>query len=464
MTPSHPRFLRRTFLSGLGGTGLCALAAPLLRAEAQAAGPQRLLIIHRPCGTRPEKWFPTTGGMKDWGMTELLKPFEAVRNEMVVLKGIDIPRSDSWLGDKHGAGMVAIMCPSPSPQNGWAYIPGSPQSDIQDDNGKSFTGTAPSVDQELLRNVPALQGTPMGSLQLGASLESMKGAGPECLRVISYAGFNQALWPESRPEAAFNNIFANLVLGGDQSAIGRARAKNKSILDFVMSDLTTLHSKVPSSQLPKLDAHLAAIRALEAQFSAGPSAGCSKPVLGALPTSTPDNDNNARHALAAVQQTDMIRSTFQCDLSRVVTLTYSYGNSDIAAAAVGGNGGTGHHEASHDDSAQVVQAAFEMFYNQTTAKLVLDLKNTPEGSGTMLDNTLVVYFNECCIGSGHTIEDNPILLFGGKSLGLNTGSFLPYTGRTHADLWVETFKRFGYNKPVHGDPFWNKGPLAGLYG
>lgn len=463
MTTSNSRFLRRAFLSGVGGSGLAALVAPLLRAEAQSVGPQRLLIIHRPCGTRPEKWFPTAGGVKDWGMTELLKPFEALRNDMVVLKGIDIPRSDNWLGDKHGAGMVAIMCPSPSPTDGWKYIPGSPPEEVQDDNGKAFTGTAASVDQELLKNVTSLQGTSIASLQLGASLYSMKGAGPECLRVISYAGFNQALWPESRPETAFNNIFANLVLGGDQGAIDRVRAKNKSILDFVIGDLTAIRAKVPSSQLPKLDSHLTAIRALEAQVTSGPSPGCSKPILGALPASTTDNDD-ARHALAAVQQTELIHSTFKCDLSRVATLTYSYGNSDIIASAVGGNGGIGHHEASHDDGAGAAQAAFELFYNQTTAKLLLDMKNTPEGSGSMLDNTLVVYFNECCIGSAHSIEDNPILLFGGRTLGLNTGSYLQYTGRTHADLWVETFKRFGYNKPVHGDPFWNKGPLGGLYG
>ncbi|MES1204346.1 MAG: hypothetical protein ABUS79_00280 [Pseudomonadota bacterium] len=64
----------------------------------------------------------------------------------------------------------------------------------------------------------------------------------------------------------------------------------------------------------------------------------------------------------------------------------------------------------------------------------------------MLDNTLVVYWSECSIGVDHSIPDIPVALFGGKSLGLQQGSFIKYTGRTFADLWVETFKRFGYNK------------------
>ncbi len=436
---------------------MAALAAPLLRAEAQTAGPQRLLIIHRPCGTVPALWFPTTGGVKDWGMTPLLTPFADLRNEMVVLKGIDLPRDDNWPGDKHGAGMLAVVCPPRAVKDGWAIIPGNTE---VDSDGKFFTGADPSVDQELLKNVASLQGPPIASLQLGASLASMKGSGPECLRAISYAGFNQALWPESRPETVFSNVFANLVLNGDTSAAERSKAKNKSILDFVTGDLTSLRARVPSSQLPKLDAHLAAIRSLEGQFSSGPSAGCSKPTLGAISGTGDDS----RHIQVAQQQTQIIQAAFQCDLTRVISLTYSYGNSEITSNAFpGGTGGTGHHEASHEPN-ETILANTEKFYAETTAQLLRNMKATREGTGTMLDNTLVVYFNECCLGDEHTIPDNPVLLFGGKSLGLNGGSYLQYTGRTFADLWVETFRRVGYNKPVHGDPFWNRGPLSGLYG
>ncbi len=459
MDAKTSRFLRRTFLTGIGSVGLGAIAAPLLRAEAQGAGPQRLLIIHRPCGTVPELWFPTTGGVKDWGMTKLLTPFADLRNEMVVLKGIDLPRNDNWRGDKHGAGMLAVMCPPV--KDGFAIVPGSSPADIADENGKFFTGADPSVDQELLKNAASLQGTPIASLQLGASSASMKGAGPECLRVLSYAGLNQALWPESRPETVFSNVFANLVLNGDTSAADRAKAKNKSILDFVSGDLSSLKARVPSSQLPKLDAHLAAIRSLEGQFTSGPSAGCSKPVLPAIP----GTEDSTRHAEVARQQTQLIQAAFQCDLTRVVSLTYSYGNSEVSSDAfVGGtNGGEGHHEASHGPNIPVMASA-EKFYAETTAQLLRTMKAIPEGFGSMLDNTLVVYFNECTLGPVHSIPDNPILLFGGKSLGLNGGSYLQYTGRTHADMWVETFRRFGYNKPVHGDPQWNLGALSGLYG
>jgi hypothetical protein len=465
--PMH-QLRRRTLLAGLGSAGLGTLLLPLLRAEAQGTGPQRLLIIHRPCGTRPEKWFPSTGGVKDWATTPLLSSFNELRNDMVVLKGIDLPRTDEWPGDRHGAGMLAVMCPPPSYQGGWPIIPGSSREEAEDGNGKAFSATGPTVDQELLNNAAGLQGAPIASLQLGASLESMKGTGPECLRSLSYAGFHQPLWPEARPEVVFDNVFGGLVAGmADPAAAENVRLARKSVLDFVTRDVTGLRDRAPSTERPKLEAHLEAIRSLESQLAAG--VACGKPALAPLPSIGGDayEANNSRHARAARHQGELIKAIFQCDLTRVISLTYAYGNTDISISAFPGQSAEeGHHEASHWSDGQGIrwQEDVDKFYGDVTAQLLLDLKNTPEGSGTMLDNTLVLYFSECCLGNEHSIPDNPALLFGGKSLGLNGGSYLQYSDRTFADVWVETFRRFGYNKPVHGDPYWNRGALPGLYG
>ena len=462
MTPTASRFLRRSFLAGLGTAGAATLLRPLLNAEAQATGPQRLLIIHRPCGTSPQDWFPTTGGVKDWGTTPILSSFDALRSDMVVMKGIDLARNPEWNGDKHGAGLVSVMCPPPA--NGFPLIPGSSGEEVTDADGKAFTGTGPSVDQELLRNVPALQGTSVGSLQLGASAGSAKGSGPECLRVLSYADFNQALWPETRPDIVFNNVFASVVTGVDQGALDHAKARNKSVLDFITADLGRLQAQVPNSQLPKLESHLAAIRALETQVS-GVSASCSKPVLAALPTVVAGENLNlddVQHRTVAEQQLEIVRSAFLCDITRVATLTFSYGNSDVRMfGPISVN--EGHHTLSHGGAFSTL-GQIDKFYADITAKFLMDMKNTPDGTGSLLDNTLVVYFSDCCIGAEHSIENNPVAFFGGKSLGLNGGSYLQYTGRTFADLWVETFKRFGYNKTMQGAAQWNLGSLPGLYG
>ena len=90
------RMARRAFLAGLGATS----AGMLLRPTTGRAGtgtPQRLLLIHRPCGSRMDLWWPNGSGTS-WTASPLLLPFEEVRSRMVVVKGIDCPRKQEWLG------------------------------------------------------------------------------------------------------------------------------------------------------------------------------------------------------------------------------------------------------------------------------------------------------------------------------------------------------------------------------
>jgi hypothetical protein len=455
---------RRALLAGLGASGLASLGAPLL-SEAQGASPKRLLVVHRPCGSRPERWFPAGPAGKSWGITPLLSSFEAVRDNIVVMKGIDMPRGD-WSGDEHAGGMVAMLGPTPAlSKGGWTPLPGRQRSA----DGAFFSSEAASFDQELQKSLPALQGTPFPSLQLGTSLESMSGQGPEARLVISYAGFQQPLWPESRPAVVFDNVFGSVVVGepGDSGAAERARLRGQSILDFVTADLTEMRGRLPASQLPKLESHLEAIRALEQQVQGGATPlGCTKPTLEALPTG-----NNARYLQACDQQMTLIRTAFQCDLTRVITLTFGQGNSGldcgIFPTVTNTNyRGEGHHEVSHGDTAndRIVQEEVDRFYGDTMGKLLLELSRIPEGSGTLLDNTLVMYVTEVAYGNAHDIDSIPVLLAGGRSLGLNGGSYLTFTNRTMTDVWAEIFRAFGLPRTTLGEPDWNRGPLPGLFG
>jgi hypothetical protein len=471
MNDKQHRMWRRTFLGGLGATAMAPFLRPMMAHAVAGTAPQRLLIIHRPCGSRLEKWFPTTGGVKDWGMTTLLQPFEKLRNKMVIMKGINSPRIQDWLGDKHGAGMLSMMTPpvaDKGPQT-WPIIPGYDPKALSDTNAKFFTAPDMSVDQELQQKVPAFQGTPIKTLELGSSLQSMKGTGDHCLRVISYAGFNQPLWPESRPATAFQNVFGQTMTGGmDPAALARLNAQNKSVLDFAIGDLNSIRAKAPKSQYQKIDSHLAAVRELETNIAtAGVPKACVKPTLDALPAVTGGGEDDAKHALASKEMLQIVQAAFACDLTRVVTLTYGYGNSDLHFNKIIGIADTeGHHNMSHAGTADAItgQELADKFYNQTTADALLAMDGIVEANGqTMLDNTLVVYWNECSVGADHKIEDIPVALFGGKNLGLQGGSFLKFTAHTFADIWVETFARLGYNKTQYGAAMWNKGALPGVY-
>jgi hypothetical protein len=86
----------------------------------------------------------------------------------------------------------------------------------------------------------------------------------------------------------------------------------------------------------------------------------------------------------------------------------------------------------------------------------------PEGNGSLLDNTLVVYFSECGYCVTHAIESMPVMLFGGKNLGLQTGQHLEFGGRYMNDVWSAVCGAFGLDAKF-GDPALTKGPVSGLF-
>ena len=197
------------------------------------------------------------------------------------------------------------------------------------------------------------------------------------------------------------------------------------------------------------------------------------------------------------QHKEIIKTMFQCDLTRIVSFTFGYGHSSIHfetvlnAAPLAGhyvdvNGNPISDSASHIDIAQNVgndptdaQYIIEKYYCDRTAELLAEMDATKDVDGnTLLDNTLVVFWNEVSNGSAHGAVDMPVVLFGGKFLKMNGGSFLTLSpgGQSPAggyarpappwarDLWVTTAQAWGYNLTAFGDPAWNSGPIKGIYG
>jgi hypothetical protein len=153
----------------------------------------------------------------------------------------------------------------------------------------------------------------------------------------------------------------------------------------------------------------------------------------------------------------------------VASFSFAHGNSFIRFQKLlkgFPNDPAGHHDISHEGGATAIaaQAAADKYYSERLAELLRDMKATPEGSGTMLDNTLVVYFNEVSIGADHNSQNMPVLMFGAKALRLNRGSHLKYGGRYMSDIWAATATALGAPMQSFGDAQWNKGPVTDLFG
>jgi hypothetical protein len=434
-----------------------------LFASAAGVSPTRLVVVHRPCGTFPDQFFPASADPVTFTLPPILQPFAAVKDDMVILNGITCPRDTSWQGDQHGAGLITMMSGRRQVE-----IPGT--SSGGDPNAKNQCAAGPSFDQLMLQTLPAFQGTATPSMQSAAYRPSSIGL-PN-FKVLSYTGPNGGLFPESRADTLFSNLFRAAMPSLPPEALDRLRVQQKGIVDFVHKDLARLRTQVPRSQLQKLDAHLAGIIQLEGKLAPRPpgelgASACKAPNQVTLPNPATDvSIDEAQHKTLAQNQLAILLTAFQCDLTRVATFSFAHGNSALRFSKIlpGITEGGGHHEVSHIPTATGVHAQIDTFYSQLMAEFIQNLKATPDGDGTLLDHTLVVYLNECCIGNTHSINNMPLLMFGGKNLKLQTGRHLRFTGNYMNDVWTAVAGALGAPMPAFGDAAFNKGAVAGLFG
>lgn len=516
---------RRGLLGGLAATGAVAtILRPIMGQAQSGVAPQRLLMIHRPCGSAmneednpgaPSFWWPTSGasGSTNWIVTPggLIDSFKAVRSKMVITKGLHCPRVPDWHGDKHGAGMLAMISPSPKdPGNldAWPIIPGKEAEAKRNSEGPFFTATDRSIDQLFVNTIPTLKSpAAIPSISLTPDLISAQ-TDNFCLRVVSYAKDNPnaaqpiPLHPLADPAIAFKSLFGNGMMGQDDAAIARALAQDKSVIDFINGDLNSLRPRLPKLAKEKVDSHLAALRQLEMQLdSKGSGRACTKPTLvpvdSQIPAGTADDgdtnsNNDARYHQAALEQFKIIKTAFQCDLTRVATFTWGWGNSGIRFKDVITNlmpdaqmeDVEGYHAVSHNTGTNPHQGQYliDKYHCQMTANLLAELDATPDGvtGGSLLDNTLVVFWNECSVGAVHGWENMPVLLFGGKFLNLQGGHYFDLSGqvggkgRFMSDFWTQLSKQWAEADGVKGTGYepllkygadqWNTGGVSELFG
>jgi hypothetical protein len=450
---------RRTVLAGVGAGVVGMLLRPLQAQEA-AGPPKRVLFIHRPCGTTLNEFFPIGGDARNFTLSPILQPLAAFKDDMVILDEVTCPRETSWPGDQHAAGLITMMCGKK-----FVSIPGTDASG--DPNAKNIVAPDMTIDQHLLSTVPALQGTRFPSIEATA-YPSSEGGLPS-FKVMSYEGNNKPRFPESNPQELFGRIFTDPNAGLTPEQIALKLDQRRSVLDRVNADLARLSGLVPASQKPKLESHLAGIQELEKSLQAGadpnPAAMCNKPILAqAASPAAGATEAEAQHLTVAQNQLSIIQTAFQCDLTRVATFTFAHGNSELRFPMIDPTvtKANGHHSTSHDTSAGADQSRIDQIYCEQLAMLLTKMKGVQEANGTLLDNTLVVFFNEVAYGNEHTIERMPVLFCGGKNLGVQTGQCLRYGGRYMNDVWAAVCGALGAPAQF-GDPAYASSPVTGLF-
>jgi uncharacterized protein DUF1552 len=439
---------RRRFLTGTGAAlGAAALGPSLIARLARAAdgrAPTRLLIVHKPAGTVPES-YDCAGSGTDYALSPILDPFADLRDHMVVVDGLAVPKAPNTPGEDHGNCIVTFMT------GGVPYVP--------DGTGIAVAERI-SIDQ-VLAGDPAFSGdVPVRSLQLTADDRALQ----FFMRILSYAGRGQPLPAEQDPMAAYTRVFGTFSDGVLSPAdVARVRANKQGVLDFARSDLQRIRGRLGAEGRARLDRHLTAIGEVEQVMRR--VVGHDTSALHAELVRTDPQQKDLQHAEIGRAHLDLVRTAFQCDLTRVAAFQWGSMEANLSHL-IPGVIDLGYHLISHYAGAPEIDAqltTIHRWYNDQLAGFLRTLRDTEDSDGrSLLDNTLVVSWSEIRRGN-HTFDNLPIQLFGGAGGRLTGGRLMRYTGQTTNDLWLTIAQALGQDMAVFGDAERCTGPLTGLF-
>lgn len=264
------------------------------------------------------------------------------------------------------------------------------------------------------------------------------------------------------PLAVYQNMFAS------QGSVSRL-ARRKSVLDLVAADMASFLKTLPAADQARAAAQTDAIRTLEGRLGATLPNSCAAP---APPGTAGLNFDDANHGTAqATAMMDMITAAFACDQTRVVSLVFQGVYSSVNGGLLGGTNDSIHGMSHYGDSHPMIVAKTAMF--EQIAALADRLAAIPEGSGTMLDNTLIVHVTEET--DNHSLNNLPFFTLGGKNMGVQVGTYLSLPTIAHSTngassgfppggLWRSVINAMGLPDQTFGNSAWSSQAVPGFLG
>jgi hypothetical protein len=418
---------------------------------------KRLVIVYSPHG-RPEaldnQWRPQGTGT-DFTLSSMMTDFEPLKQDMIVLSGIELTSARSQAGNGHSKGPTHALTATDHLDE---TIPG--------DMSMGTIGFAGgiSVDQAIANAIAESTPLQFPSLQFGVqSGADFAVNGATTRSYIAYAGPGEPIPAEDNPAAMFDRLFATF--DADEGELLRLRAQRRSVLDLVSEDFERLNPTLGGDDRQRLEEHLAKIREIEQSIDVTTgevSPQCDKPDIGETIEGYKDNAN---FPAVGEQQTQLLAMALACDMTRVATFQWSTGQSTTRHTWVPGAEDKGHHSLTHDGSVSHLGCeGIVRWYAGRVADMVGRLSEIEEpGGGSLLDNTVVLWIaGEMGYADAHSFSDMPYVLFGGGNGILQTGQHLDFDGRAHNDLLVTLMQAMGLNIDTFGNPDYVTGPLSGV--
>lgn len=437
---------RRSFLKGMG----TAVALPFLDAmvpafaKAQAAAPPvRMAFVYVPNGIDMRHWNPEYEGALG-ELPRTLAPLEPFKSEITLLGNLT-----------HNTGRALLDGAGDHGRCSGSYLTG-----VQ--VNKSVVDVRASVSCDQL--VADTTDTRLPSLEVG--LEDARQAG-DCDSGYSCAYTNNLAWrnetqplpPILDPRALFDRLFGEDAGLGPQARAERNRYR-QSILDFIIEDTRALQTDLGATDRRKLDEYLASIRDIEIQIERAERDNAE--IDPGMPKPYGIPEDFAEHFKL---MTDMMTVAFQADITRVVTFLVTREGTSRAYREIGIS--DGHHPLTHHRNQVALMdkvADINRYHVQQFAQWVERLASSPEpgGSGSILDNSMIVYGAGLSDGNRHLHDDLPTLIAGRAGGFIQPGRRIVYRRETPmCNLFLTMMDRMGVHVDHFGD---STGRITGLDG
>jgi Protein of unknown function (DUF1552) len=403
MTFLTGRFVsRRALLRGAGA----AIALPLLEsmipagvARAANAAPRlRFAAIYVPHGAVMSRWTPAKEGA-DFVFPEILKPLEPFRDRLNIISDLTLPLAsgqDASAGANHTRSSAVFLT--------GAY-PGV--------GAEAHLGT--SLDQVAARHLG--QGSPLPSLELSIEDGSLNcGAGLSCAyrNTIAWQSPTSPLPMENNPQIIFERLFGD---GSTDEERGARRAQARSLLDSVMDETAALNRKLPSADRVRMDRYLTDVREVERRIALAEKAVPSGLKLPAAPSGIPDDfDVHVKLML------DLLVLSWQADITRIATLMFAQEVSNAVFAASGVREpfhNLSHHSNVPENIAKLAQ--LNQYHAATFGYVLKKLREVPDGDGSLLDHSVLLYGSGMSNSNQHDHKPLPIVVAGGAAGRLKGG-------------------------------------------
>jgi hypothetical protein len=422
---------RRAVLRGVGAT----IALPLLDAmipastalaQTAAAPKLHLAFIYFPHGAIMDQWTPAGTG-RNFKLSRILTPLADYQKQMLVFSNLGNRPAES----------AAVH----------AIVPGTWLSCVHPRETQDPYGGV-TIDQIAAQKIG--QDTPLPSLEVRTE---SSGGGGSCDRAYgcSYSGtiaFSTPSTPlpmENNPRTLFQRLFGRGDTAEERKALGD---QYDSLLDMVQSDAATMRGQLGARDRAVLGDYLDSVREVERRVQKMEKQDLSQLQLPAVPIGIPEQFPQEQMLMF-----DMIALSYQANLTRIATMMMAAEVSNMTYNFIGVPDAfhpVSHHQGDATKIEKLVK--IQTFHSQQVAKFLKRLADTPDGEGSLLDHSLIVYGSNMSNSNAHNQYPLPTSVLGGACGMLKMGQHLQYPEHTPlANLWLTLLNRSGIPTEKIGD-------------